>query len=573
MNQMSLQASNFVGIANGYISDVLSGKISACTWVRLACERQQRDLARQSEDSWPYQFDEAKASRVCKFISALTHVSGELAGKKIHLEAWQAFILTTCFGWVNKSTGRRRYKRAYIEVGRGNGKSALSSGVALYCLCADGEAGAQVVVAARVKDQCRFVTDASRAMVKNNAKLRTKFSLKCLAHSIVQDSSMSTMRALASEADSLDGLSCHLAVLDEVHAHKTREVYDSLSTACAKRTQSMMWMITTAGSDQIGVGFTMNTFTRKLLEGSAQDESFFGIIYTLDTTDRWDEPTTWKKCNPNWGVSVQPDAISEEANRAKQMPANQASFRMKHLCEWMNADHTWLDADKLKACLDESLDEKDFAGTSAVFGLDLADKTDFSSIAKVFVKVVDEHEHYYVFSQNFLPEDTAHNSQYSATFSGWAQQGFLNLTAGSVCDIDWIDSQILAESKKFRLRETAYDGYHATNTAVRLEKEGLLMIAVAMNVKNLSPAMRRTEELILQKRLHFNSPVLLWALSNVVCHMDFKGNVYPKKESHSSENRIDPAVAFFLALSRTIAEPIAPEEQPYVYEGKLEWAA
>jgi phage terminase large subunit-like protein len=566
----SQTSTDFTATANKYAADVISGAVPACKWVRLACERQVKDLAKQNDPAWSYVFDSEKANRVCKFVSALKHVSGELSGTPIKLEPWQVFILTVCFGWVNKATGRRRFRRAYIEIPRGNGKSAISSGVALYMLSADKEAGAQVVVAARVKDQTRFVTDASRAMVKNNAALRNKFGLKVLAHSIEQESSMSTMRALASEADSLDGLSCHLAVLDEVHAHKTREVYDSLSTACAKRTQAMLWMITTAGSDQIGVGYTTSNFTKKLLDGNANDESFFGIVYTADESDKWDEEATWIKANPNWRISVQPEAVADEANRARQMPANQASFRMKHLCQWMNADHTWLDAEKLKACLDASLNESAFEGHSALFGLDLADKTDFSSIAKLFVKEIDGDDHYFVFSDNFLPEDTARGSQYNATFNGWAHSGWLKLTPGSVIDVEWIDEQIIKESKRFRLRECAFDGYHAMNTAVRLDNEGLTMVAIPMSVKTMNPAMRRVEELVLQKRLHFNNPVLLWALSNIVCHQDVKGNIYPRKESHSSENRIDPAVAMFLALHRTIVEPLEASRH---YKGKLAWAA
>jgi phage terminase large subunit-like protein len=271
---------SYVAQANSYMESVLSGELPACNQVIAACERQRKDLQRQSDESFPYVFDEAKADRVCAFIEVLTHVKGELAGQKIKLEPWQCFILTTCFGWLHKETGRRRFRRTYLEVPRGNGKSALSSGIALYGLCADKEAGAEVVVAARVKDQTRFVMETSQAMVRKSKSLRDKFGLSVLAKSVVQESSLSSMKALASEEDSLDGLSVHFGVVDELHAHKTDGVYSSLSTACAKRAQSMLWMITTAGSDQAGVCYSMHQFTERVLEGLATDESFFGIIFT-----------------------------------------------------------------------------------------------------------------------------------------------------------------------------------------------------------------------------------------------------------------------------------------------------
>lgn len=561
----TLSRTDFVAKANKYVEDVLTGEIPACKQVIAACVRQRKDLQRQGDGQFAYVFDHAKANRVCAFISNLQHVKGELAGQKIKLEPWQCFILTTCFGWIHKETGRRRFRRAYLEIPRGNGKSALSSGVALFALCADKEAGAEVVVAARVKEQTRFVMETCQQMVRGNKPLRDKFSLSVLAKSVVQDVSMSSLKALASEEDSLDGLSVHLGIIDELHAHRTDGVYSSLSTACAKRVQSMLWMITTAGSDQAGVCFAMHQFTERLLDGLATDESFFGIVYTIDPEDKWDSEAAWRKANPNWKVSVQPDAVAQECNRAKQIASQQASFKMKHLNLWMNADSTWLNMTKLQGCVDETLTEESFEGQQCIIGVDLASKLDLCAEVRLFAKLIEDKTHYYAFGTYWLPEETVQNST-NAAYSGWAANGKLQMTSGSVTDLDFIEQGIRESGQRFKVRELAYDKAQATQMMTHLTNEGMTCVEVGMNVITLSPTMKLFEELVSSNRFHFNDPVLAWAITNVVCHRDVKENIYPRKPKNV-ESKIDPLVALLLALSRTILAPLDGEdENASVYE-------
>src|SRR5215207_7226345 len=139
-----------VKMAEDYAKQVLAGKIDACLYVRQACERQLRDRERKN---WPYRFDSDAAERVCRFAELLPHIKGPKAGQRIRLVPWQAFILTTAFGWVRIDIGRRRFRRVYVEVPRGNGKTTMSDAPALYMLSADGEGGAEVYSAARTRDQ------------------------------------------------------------------------------------------------------------------------------------------------------------------------------------------------------------------------------------------------------------------------------------------------------------------------------------------------------------------------------------------------------------------------------------
>ncbi len=223
--------SQYVDRANRYIDRVLSGEVPAGKWVRLACERQRADLA--APPGW-YRFDADRAGRICRFIEMLPHIKGEWAGQPIRLEDWQCFVLTTAFGWVGED-GRRRFKTSYIEVPRKNGKSALSSGVALYMLAADGEGGAEIYSAATTRDQARIVWDDAKRMVERSEGLRG-IGVAASAHAIHKLKDASTFKALSrDQGGNLDGLNVHCAIVDELHAHKTRDVWDVLETATGAR--------------------------------------------------------------------------------------------------------------------------------------------------------------------------------------------------------------------------------------------------------------------------------------------------------------------------------------------------
>lgn len=307
-------------IAADYAARVLDGSQLACKWVKLACQRQRDDLKRWKEDG-PFVWDPEAASRVCRFIELLTHTKGELAGQRIKLEPWQVFILTTAFGWRRREDGGRRFRRVYIEVARGNGKSCLSSGVALYCLVADNEPGAEVYSFATTRDQAKIVFGDAKRMAETNLPLRKRFGLEVLANALYVPSTGSTFQAKSAEGSTLDGLNTHLAVVDELHAHKTRAVYDVVETSLGKRRSSLLWCITTAGFDTSGICYEVRTMSTRVLERQAIDETQFAVIYTADEDDDWTSPEALEKANPNWRVSVRPEMILSLLAKAKALPS------------------------------------------------------------------------------------------------------------------------------------------------------------------------------------------------------------------------------------------------------------
>jgi len=333
--------------ANKYIEQVLSGAVPACEWVKKACQRQVDDLA---QDDFQFEFSQDKANRVCNFVELLPHVKGIWAGQLARLEPWQKFILATVFGWVDKSTGLRRFRTVYIEVPRKNGKSFLTSAVALYMLVADGEAGAEIYSAATTREQAKIVFQSAQQMVRKSPALKAKFGIGVGAHNLHILSSASKFESLSAEGSTLDGLNIHFASNDELHAHKTRMVYDVIETATGARAQSLIWNITTAGSNQAGICFELRSYLTKILNNVFDDDSMFGIIYTIDPPkkgvngkpdfkgDDWTKPEAWIKANPNYDVSVFPNDIERLARKAMEISSAQNNFLTKRLNCWVNAD-------------------------------------------------------------------------------------------------------------------------------------------------------------------------------------------------------------------------------------------
>jgi phage terminase large subunit-like protein len=416
-------------------------------------------------------------------------------------------------------------------------------------LAADREGGAEVYSLATTRDQARIVFGDAQTMARRSPGFRRRFSVEVGAHNMHVLASGSKFEALSAEGSTLDGLNIHFGCVDELHAHKTRTVYDVVETGTGKRDNSLLWVITTAGSNRAGICYEVRTFVTKLLDGVFEDDTQFGIIYGLDDGDDWTSERALIKANPNWGISVRPEVLVPLQAKAMQLPSAVNNFKTKHLNEWVNADTAWMDMRAWDACADSTLDIEAFIGQPCWIGLDLASKTDIAALVLVFPhpEIADA---YAVFGKYYLPEDTvssAGNSQYE----GWMRTGRLTVTPGNVIDFGWIEADLLEMASRFEVQAVAFDPFQATQLSTRMLSEGLPMIEVRPTVLNFSEPMKTLEALVLQKKLaHDSDPVLTWMASNVVAHLDVKDNIYPRKER--AENKIDGIVALIMALSRAI---------------------
>ena len=544
---------DYVAIAGMYGERVERGEIPACEWVRKAVKRQIEDQKRFSGKSSRFYFDPDEAVKVCKFIELLPHTKGQLAGQKIRLEPWQIWILTTVFGWRRTADGGRRFRRVYIEVPRGNGKSSLSSGVALYCLLADKEPGAEVYSFATTRDQAGIVFNDAKRMVQQTASLRSHFGVEVLSHALYVPKTNSTFQAKSADGSTLDGLNTHLAVVDELHAHRTRAVYDVVETSLGKRVNSLMWVITTAGFDTSGICYEVRTMVRNVLNRSVVDESQFGIIYGLDEGDDWKSLAALEKANPNWGVSVMPEVVTSLQKKAIAIPSAAGNFMTKHLDVWCSAASGWMNMPAWNKCAREELRREDFEGEPCYIGLDLGSKSDMTAKVLMFPREDRDGRTYFVtFADFYLPSraiETSPNSQYR----GWVEQGLIRVTEGAMTDFNVVEEDIREDLSRYSVQSIAYDPWQATQLISSLEDSGAPLVECRMTVQQISEPMKTLEALVLDGRIqHDGNPCLTWMMGNVVAKVDAKDNIFPRKERY--EQKIDGPVAMIIALSAAGAE-------------------
>ena len=549
---------SFTQVALEYARGVVSGNIPACKFVVQACQRQLDDL-----DSPPvgYRFSEAHADKVCRFVELCPHIKGEKASRRelLKLEPWQVFILTTAFGWVDQD-GNRRFRRVYVEVPRGNGKSALSAPLGLYMLAFDGEAGSEVYSAATTRDQARIVFHSAQAMARRMEPLCRKFGIRIPAQAITQEKTNSTFQALSAEGHTLDGLNIHMAIVDELHAHKSPVVYEVLETGLGKRPQSMIWAITTAGFNKHGICYETREFTLKVLAGSIEGVaavSTFGIVYTIDDGDDPYTEEALRKANPNWGVSVDPNIVMQTAAKARQVATARANYLTKHLNIWVDANSALFDTEWWRKCEDRALDEADFAADECVMGLDLASKIDIAARVNVYRRLIGGKANYYVFPRFYLPRVAIEEDRHPM-YRGWEMQGDIYATPGETTDFGIIEDEIKADGPGLNLQAVATDPWQAQQMIQSLKKDGMPAEEYRQTVANMSEATKTLDALMREGRIHHpGNAVLNWMIGNVVGHYDAKENVYPRKEM--PQNKIDGAIAVIMALGwfiqREAAEP------------------
>ena len=553
--ERSTVGNHYVRAADEYARRVMLGEIPACKWTALAVERQLDDLARPASDAWPWVFDAARASAPCEFLELLPHIKGKWARDRelIHLEPWQCFILTTVFGWVHRETGLRRFREAYIEVARKNAKSTLSSGLALFMLAADGEHGAEVYSAATTREQAHIVFDVARAMAEKTPDMRTYLGVAILQHSITVAHRASKFAPLAAEASTQDGLNVHFAVIDELHAHKKRGLYDVIDTARGSREQSLLWIITTAGSDRSGICYERRTHVTKVLDRVIQDETMFGVVYGLDDGDDPMDRAVWAKANPNWRVSVLPDDMEAAARKAEAMPSALNNFLTKRLNVWVNGDSPWMDMRAWERCADPKLQLADFAGEQCWIGLDLAQKKDFAALCLVFLR----DEVWHVFPRLYLNEMAVQESG-NAHLSGWARSGYVQVTDGDITNFDVLADDLRGYCRQFQVAEIAFDPALSMYFAGKLVEEGLPLVEIAQRALFFTPPLIQVENLVLERKLKFDgNPVMTWMVSNLVVKVS-KFNELHSPTKERPENKIDGPMAMLMALGRALAQDADP---------------
>ena len=534
-----------------YAKKVISGKIKAGNTVKQACERHLRDLKKSKRKDYPYYFDIDAANHCFAFAHLYCrHSKGsQWAGKPLDLEPWQQFVVGNIFGWKRKDDDTRKYRYFYIQVARKNGKSTLMAFIGLYVLVCDGEAGAEVYSAATKKDQARIIFDEAKNMVKQSPELDTL--LASYRNNISFEAQFSKFEPLSSDSDTLDGLNVQLGLIDELHAHKNGDVYNVLDSATSARRQPLIGTGTTAGKNPACFCKELYDFYKNILKGTVENEDIFIFIAELDDDDDWTDPENWYKANPNMDVSVSMKDMLSVYKASKNIPSKINEFKCKKLNMWVSDTASWANIDKYNQC-PEIITKEDLIGKRCYLGADLAMRNDLASVDLEFPL---ENGYYAVLHHSFIPEDKIYdNSQkHNFDYRYYIDKGYITATPGSVVDFDFIEDYILQQGEKYDIVEYCFDPWNATQLMSHLIDKGKQVVEVRQGVKTLSEPTKDLGNIIEEKKLvHFNDPVLKWAVGNVVVTSDENGNIRPNKAK--SINKIDPAVALITAHTRAYTD-------------------
>lgn len=537
--------------ARTYAADVIEGRIPAGKYVRLACQRFFDDLERQCREDWPYRFDEGKADRACNFMQLMPHTKGRWAAKKerLTLQPWQCFIECNLFGWVHKETDKRRFRESYEEEPRKNGKSLRLAARGLYLFCADNEAGAEVYSGATTEKQAYEVFRPAWQMVHKLSSLRERYGIEQAGNSknpgamyVMED--MSKFETLIGKPG--DGASPHAALVDEYHEHDTDHMVDAMQTGMGAREQPLLSIITTAGTNLAGPCYQKRRDIIRILEGQIEDDTVFGIIYGLDEDDRWDDPESLKKANPNFAISVFPDFLLSQLAQARRSASKQNAFRTKHLNEWVGARTVWMNILAWQRQRREfSIEE--FSDCPCWIGVDLASKRDVAAAVLLF----DRGGEYFSVPKFYVPEAALVENE---RYRDFATEGCMTVTPGNMTDYEFIETDLQKLAASCDVRKIGFDEWQANYLITRLQP-GLedRIVVYNQNVRNMSEPMKEVEARVIDRTFwHNGNSMQNWMMGNVSARIDAKENIYPRKEVETE--KIDGVVALIMAMGLALAE-------------------
>ncbi len=545
-----------VNAAQKYARDVVGGRIPACIYVKQACARHLNDAKASKAKSYPYRFDRDLAERVCRFIQKMPHTKDRWARQKqrLVLEPWQLFLFCMVFGWVRKKDKTRRFREAYVEVPRKNGKSIIAAASGLYAFCADNEYGAEVYCGATSEKQAWEVFKPALAMAKKLPGLRKRFGVVVWAKKLERADGSKFEPVIG---DPGDGSSPSLAIIDEYHEHQDSNLYDTMISGMGARLQPLVLAITTAGFDIAGPCYAHRERCIEMLDGTQQDDELFALIYTIDADDDWTSEEAIRKANPNADVSVSMDWLKSQIATAVARARTANRIKTKHLNVWVSAKEGFFNLEAWRKCADPTLTLGQFRGFDCYYGFDLARKLDLTGMVRVFVKQIDGKTHYYCVAPTFwVPEDTVFNNderRIAERYQGWVEAKQLEATDGAEIDYREVLAQAIEAHMLAPAIESAIDPHGAANLSHQLDDAGLSPITIQQGYKNLSDPMKELEAAILTGRFHHDGhPILTWCVGNVVAKYMPGNDDVMRPIKQGDHNKIDGAVALIMAIGRAM---------------------
>lgn len=563
--------------ATEYAKRVVSGAVIAGPHVRAACRRHLADLKR-SDLEWRAE----ESERAIRFFSAVLTVEverkdeyGELVSEVVpfDLHESQCFIVGSLCGWYKN--GVRRFRTAYIEAAKGNGKSPLVAGLGLYFMLCLGKERAEVYAAAAQKDQAQICFRDAVSMWQRSPQLAGRLIPRGQnpVHELTHLESGSFFKPISSENKGKSGARVFFAAVDEVHEHPSGEVIGMLR-AGVKSSQGLIFEITNSGYDRNSICYEHHDYSVKVVNGEIENDSWFALVYGLDKDDDpFTDESCWVKANPLLGITIQPDYIREQVREARGMPSKESLVRRLHFCEWVDAAETWIGREAWER-VEADIEVSDYEGRVCFGGLDLSYTTDLSALALVFP---DEGDRYDAFLWFFKPREGLQEAveRDRVPYDVWARQGYLTLTEGSVIKLSPIAEVLAQIASRFSLQSVAYDRYRHRELAMHLSDEGL---DIPMrehpqgfrrqgdNPLWMPSSVQELENAIIEGRLRVHvNPVLRWNVSSVVIRHDPAGTDNRVFDKRKSTGRIDGVVALAMAVGAASAMPVTSGEAVEVW--------
>lgn len=528
-----------------YADKLKSGKEITSKRVKKIYLKLAEEIRNPDPDSeWIY--DESRADKPIEFIEQFCkHSKGEWMGRDVELDLFQKAFIAALFGFVHKLTGVRRFKETFFLVARKNGKSTLLSGIMLYMQIADGEGGAQVVSAATKRDQAAIVFNECVNMVRQSPYLSKH--LKKRKSDIYFPLTFSTMNPLSSDSNTLDGLNLHLAVIDELHAIKDRNLYEVLKQGMSARNQPLLVMITTAGTVRESIYDDMYEYAAKVADGVIKDERFLPVLYELDDKKEWSDWKCWKKANPGLGTIKKVEFMSEQVERAKNNPKDLPGILTKDFNVRETVAGAWLAYDEVNN--ETTFDLEDVRGSYAIGGADLSSTTDLTCATLILMKPGNDTK--YVIQQYFLPEEGLEKRiiDDKIPYDKWRDRGLLTVTEGARVDYTQVTQWFIKMINEYDIRPlyVGFDSWNAQYWTLEMKDIGFDMVEVRQGYKTLSTPMKELEsEFRMNQVIYNNNPILKWCLTNTSVKTDENGNIRPVK-GVSQRQRIDGMVSLLIA--------------------------
>lgn len=500
-----------------------------------------------------YLFDDRRAARAVDFIEqCLCLVEGEWAGKPFLLEPWQKAIVANLFGWVTPA-GLRRYREVFVYVPRKNAKTTLASALVLSMLFLDNEPGAQTYCAAADTDQANLLFSIAKRMVERSPLLAER--CRIFRHSIQMidprsgQETGSFFKVISSDANTKHGFSAHCCVVDELHAHPNSELVDVLETSMGARRQPLMIHLTTADFIRDSMCNAKHKRACMVRDGVAKDARFLPVIYEAKTTDDWADLETWKKANPNYGVSIKEDFIDRMVEQARNFPSERNKILRLHLNVQTDTSESWIDWHQWSLCASAELAEEDVGHLPCYLGVDLSRNDDTTSVVKLFVDDRDSQPKCYVFPEVWVPQVTANKREMQGhvSYLSWIRDGHMRACRGEVINHDDVQQFICECVERYDVQSIMFDPHDAKQVSTRLKNMGYPVGTMGPGVSQMSSPSKLFERMVSQRQItHTNQPVMNWMIRNTMIDHDNFGNIRPSKK-HST-GKIDAVIATVIAL-------------------------